>query len=161
MVAGRDRRTISQLRVRGPTPQEVASKVDALKETVKKDPKNLSAWMELGNLYFDSGQAKEAVAAYNQCLAIKPDNADVMTDLGIMYRKLGDVDKALTEFRKAAQLDPKPINSRYTIGIVLLHDKQDIKGAIAAWEDYLKVDPKSERAERIKAQMEKMKVMAK
>ena len=116
--------------------------------------------MELGNLYFDSDQPKEAIEAYSQYLAIKPDNPDVRTDMGIMYRKLGDFDRAIEEFRKAAQTDPKHINSRYNIGIVLLHDKQDIKGAIKAWEDYLKVDPNSERAQRIRAQIEKMKKMA-
>jgi tetratricopeptide (TPR) repeat protein len=145
----------------GPTPAEVASKIQTLKDIVKKDPKNLSAWVEIGNLYFDSNQPKEAIEAYNQYLAIKPDNPDVRTDLGIMYRNLGQFDKALEEFRKAAQIDPKHINSRYNLGLVLLHDKQDMKGAIKAWEEYLRVDSKSERAERIKVQMEKLRKMVK
>ena len=145
----------------GPTPAEVASKIQTLKDIVKKDPKNLSAWVELGNLYFDSDQPKEAIEAYSQYLAIKPDNPDVRTDMGIMYRKLGEFDRAIEEFKKAAQSDPKHVNSRYNLGMVLLHDKQDIKGAIKAWEEYLKVDPKSERAERVRTQMEKMKKMVK
>jgi cytochrome c-type biogenesis protein CcmH/NrfG len=138
---------------------EVASKIQTLKEIVKKDPKNLPAWVELGNLYFDTNQPKEAIEAYSQYLAVKPDNPDVRTDMGIMYRKLGQYDKALEEFRKAAQSDPKHVNSRYNIGLVLLHDKGDMKGAIKAWEDYLKVDPNSERAQRIRSQIEKMKTM--
>jgi cytochrome c-type biogenesis protein CcmH/NrfG len=138
---------------------EVASQIKTLKEIVKKDPKNLPAWVELGNLYFDTDQPKEAIEAYSQYLAVKPDNPDVRTDMGIMYRKLGQFDKAIEEFRKAAQSDPKHVNSRYNIGLVLLHDKQDIKSAIKAWEDYLKVDPNSERAQRIRAQIEKMKSM--
>jgi tetratricopeptide (TPR) repeat protein len=143
----------------GPSPREVAAKIQTLKDIVKKDPKNLPAWVELGNLYFDSNQPKEAIEAYEQYLAVKPDNADVRTDMGIMYRNLGDFDRALEEFRKAAQSDPKHVNSRYNIGLVLLHDKQDMKGAIKAWEDYLKLDPNSERAQRIRAQIEKMKAM--
>ncbi len=143
----------------GPDPMEVSLKIKTLKDIVKKDPKNLPAWVELGNLYFDSEQPKEAIEAYSQYLAIKPDNPDVRTDMGIMYRKLGDFDRAIEEFRKAAQIDPKHINSRYNIGLVLLHDKQDIKGAVKAWEDYLKVDPNSERAQRIRTQIEKMKTM--
>ncbi len=138
---------------------EVASQIQTLKEIVKKDPKNLPAWVELGNLYFDSDRPKEAIEAYGRYLAVKPDNPDVRTDMGIMYRKLGQFDRALEEFRKAAQIDPKHANSRYNIGIVLLHDKHDMKGAITAWEDYLKVDPNSERAQRIRAQIEKMKTM--
>ena len=138
---------------------ETASQIQTLKEIVKKDPKNLPAWVELGNLYFDTDQPKEAIDAYSHYLAVKPDNPDVRTDMGIMYRKLGQFDKALEEFRKAARSDPKHVNSRYNIGLVLLHDKQDIQGAIKAWEEYLKVDPISERAQRIRAQMEKMKSM--
>jgi cytochrome c-type biogenesis protein CcmH/NrfG len=145
----------------GPSPAEVAGKVQALKDILQKDPKNLAAWVELGNLYFDSDQPREAVEAYNKYLAVKPDNPDVRTDLGIMYRKLGDPDRALKEFRAAAQADPKHANSRYNIGIVLLHDKQDIKGAIKAWEEYVKVDPQSERAKRVQDQMAKLKQMVK
>ena len=145
----------------GPTPLEVASKIQTLKEIVKKDPKNFPAWVEMGNLYFDSNQPKEAIEAYSQYLAAKPDNPDVRTDMAIMYRKLGDFDRAIEEFKKAAQSDPKHVNSRYNLGLVLLHDKQDMKGAIKAWEEYVRVDPKSERAERVKAQMEKMKKMVK
>jgi cytochrome c-type biogenesis protein CcmH/NrfG len=145
----------------GPDPVEVASKTQSLKDIVKKDPRNLPAWVELGNLYFDSGQPKEAIEAYGKYLAIKPDNADVRTDMAIMYRALGDFDRAIEEFKKAAQSDPKHVNSRYNIGIVLLHDKEDIKEAIKAWEDYLRVDPKSERAERVKAQMENLREMVK
>jgi len=146
---------------KGPDSIEVSSKIQSLKDAVKKDPKNLSAWVELGNLYFDAGQPKEAIDAYRQYLAIKPDNSDVRTDMGIMYRALGEFDRAIEEFKKAAQSDPKHVNSQYNIGIVLLHDKGDIKGAIKAWEDYLRVDPKSERAERVRAQMENLKKRAK
>jgi cytochrome c-type biogenesis protein CcmH/NrfG len=140
-------------------PMELASQIQTLKEIIKKDPKNLPAWVELGNLYFDSDRPQEAIEAYRQYLAVKPDNPDVRTDMGIMYRKLGQFDKALEAFRKSAQSDSKHVNSRYNIGIVLLHDKQDINGAIKAWEEYLRLDPNSERAQRIKSQIEKMKAM--
>ncbi len=143
----------------GPDPAETNLKIKTLKDIIAKDPKNLPALVELGNLYFDTGKPKEAIEAYSQYLAVKPDNADVRTDMGIMYRALGDFNRAIEEFKKAAQSDPKHLNSRYNIGIVLLHDKQDVNGAIRAWEDYLKVDPKSERANRLKVQIEKMKQM--
>ena len=145
----------------GPSPMELTGRIQVLKDILQKDPKNLSAWAELGNLYFDSDQPQEAIEAYGKYLAVKPDNADVRTDMGIMYRKLGDSDRALKEFRMAAQSDPQHVNSRYNIGVVLLHDKQDVKGAIKAWQDYLKVDPNSDRANRVKAQMDRLRQMAK
>ncbi|MCX8118618.1 MAG: tetratricopeptide repeat protein [Desulfobacterota bacterium] len=136
-------------------------RIKALQNLLEKDPKNLEALEELGNLYFDTGQPREAIDAYSRYLAIQPDNPNVRTDMGIMYRALGDFDRAISEFRRAAQSDPKHLNSRYNIGIVLLHDKNDVSGAIRAWEEYLKVDPNSERANRLKAQIEKMKRMGK
>ncbi len=78
-----------------------------------------------------------------------------------MYRKLEQFDRAIEEIRKAAKSDPKHANSRYNIGIVLLHDKEDIKGAIKAWGEYLKVEPQGEKADRVRAQMENLKKMAK
>jgi cytochrome c-type biogenesis protein CcmH/NrfG len=141
------------------SPLEAATKIQPLKDILKKDPKNLSAWVELGNLYFDSNQPKEAIDAYSHYLAIKPDNPDVRTDMGTMYRKIGNFDRAIEEFRKAAQSNPKHATSRYNIGVVLLHDKGDVKGAIKAWEDYLRADPNSDKALRVKAQMEKLKQM--
>lgn len=142
-------------------PVKLQLKIQTLKDIIKKDPKNLAALIELGNLYFDTNQPKEAIEAYSQYLKFKPDNPDVRTDMGIMYRNLGDIDRAIEEFKKAAQSDPKHLNSRYNLGIVLLHDKKDINGAIKAWEDYLKIDPKSERANYLRVQIENMRKLKK
>ena len=78
-----------------------------------------------------------------------------------MYRKKGEYDRAIAEFKKAAEVNPKHVNSRYNLGIVLLHDKGDIKGAIKAWEDFLRVEPTGPRADNIRNQMDKMKGMVK
>ena len=73
----------------------------------------------------------------------------------------GEYDRAIAEFEKAAEANPKHVNSRYNLGIVLLHDKGDIKGAIKAWEDYLRVEPTGPSADNIRNQMGKMKGMVK
>jgi cytochrome c-type biogenesis protein CcmH/NrfG len=140
---------------------EMKSQIAALQEIVKKDPKNAKAAIELGNIYFDANQPDNAIDAYSRALALEPGNADVRTDMGIMYRRKGQFDKAVAEFTKAAEADPKHVNSRYNLGVVLLHDKGDIKGAVKAWEDYLRVDSGSPRAENIRVQLEKMRGMAK
>jgi len=118
----------------GPSPLEVASKIKTLKEIVQKDPRNLPAWIELGNLYFDSDQPKEAIEAYSKYLPPSP----IIRISGRIWESCTDDSESLIaplkEFRKAAQSDPKHINSRYNIGIVLLHDKQDVKRAIKAWK---------------------------
>ncbi len=139
--------------------ESVQNQIRSLQAILKQDPKNLKALIEIGNLNFDSNQIDEAVKYYSQALEIDPQDTDVRTDLGIMYRRRGEIDKAIGEFKKAAQIDPRHANSRYNLGVVLLHDKRDIKGAIQAWEDYLKVEPDSPRAQNIRSQISKMKGM--
>jgi cytochrome c-type biogenesis protein CcmH/NrfG len=114
------------------------------KKFAEQNPKNLSAWVTLGNLYFDSQQPNESIAAYTKALAIDPKDPNVITDRGIMYRAIGDFDSAIADFRKAADLDPTHYQSLYHLGLVLLHDKRDIKGAKAAWDKMMTRNPPPE-----------------
>ena len=49
--------------------------------------------------------------------------------------------RPLNSFDKAIEADPKHEVSRMNKGIVLLHDMNDIAGAIKAWEELLAVNP--------------------
>lgn len=143
-------------------PQPVSTEeIDQLEAVVTKEPQNLQALISLGNLYFDSHQPQKAISAYERALAIDPKNPDVRTDLGTMYREIKDYDRAVREFREAARLDPSHKNSRFNLAIVLQMDKKDIQGAIAAWQDYLRVDPSGERSAMARAQLEQLRTLAK
>lgn len=132
-----------------------------LEAAVRKDPQNTQALIALGNLYFDANQYPKAIEVYLRALAIDPKNPDVRTDLGIMYRAVSDYDHAVQQFREAARLSPTHKNSRFNLGVVLQHDKKDMDGAIAAWEDFLKVEPSGERAEMARAEVRQLKALTK
>jgi cytochrome c-type biogenesis protein CcmH/NrfG len=163
-----DRTLVSPLSVKDQAPagstapsEEIIKQINILKNILRDDPKNLNALIELGNAYFDTDQFDKAIESYSRALEIDPQNADVRTDLGIMYRRKKDFDRAIIEFKKAAELDSQHANSRYNLGIVLLHDKGDMKSAINAWEEFLRVEPSSQRSENIRNQLGKMKNMIK
>ena len=101
----------------------------------------LRPWVKLGNNYYDTNQNDKAIVAYDKALAINNSSANVWTDMGIMYRRIGQFDKAIESFIEGAKRDPKHIFSRFNRGIVLLYDLKDTPGAIAAWEEVLKIDP--------------------
>ena len=146
----------------GPAPQPVsAEEINMLENAVKADPNNLNALVRLGNIYFDANQPQKAIEAYERALKINPKNGDVRTDMAIMYRNLKDYDRAIKELKQAGADDPKHTNSRYNLGIILLHDKKDFKGAIAAWEDFLKIEPVGERADMIRGRLAQLREMAK
>jgi len=120
---------------------ESAAQIFKLEKMTKDNPDDVAAWTSLGNLYFDAGNHQKAIAAYTRSLELNPNNADVMTDLGVMYRRSGQPKKAIESFDKAAKIDPKHETALFNKGIVLMHDLNDIDGAIQAWQELVKRNP--------------------
>ena len=117
------------------------SRIAMLEKVVKEKPEDGATWKVLGDLYFDTKRHEEAIAAYEKSLAIIPNDPNVLTDLGVMYRRNGNSKKALESFDRAITADPKHETARFNKGIVLLHDLNDEKGAVAAWRGLLEVNP--------------------
>jgi cytochrome c-type biogenesis protein CcmH/NrfG len=123
-----------------PAPAD-SDRIAALERQAQADPGNAKAWKELGNAYFDSNQYEASISAYRKSLELNPNNANVWTDMGVMYRRSGKPEEAIKAFDQAIAADPKHEVSRMNKGIVLLHDLNDYKGAIEAWEGLLAVNP--------------------
>ena len=122
-------------------PTELAAKIFELEKKLAESPPKFDQWVQLGNLYFDTGNHEKAIIAYNKHLEEDPNNADVLTDLGVMYRKSGQPVEAIAAFDKAIKTDPSHEQSRFNKGVVLMHDLNDIEGAIKEWEGLAAINP--------------------
>jgi len=140
--------------------QRYDNAVEAYTKALNLRPARTDVLIKLGNAHFDRGANEGAIEAYSKALSMDPKNADVLTDLGIAYRRAGNPNRAVEAFRKAAQMDANHLNSRYNLGVVLFHDVNDKEGAIRAWEDFLQVEPKGERAEQVKRMVETLRNMS-
>jgi cytochrome c-type biogenesis protein CcmH/NrfG len=123
------------------TSVELANRIFALERETKANPENLEAWIQLANSYFDSSNYAKAIEAYQKSLALDPQNPNVWTDMGVMYRRNNQPRKAIEAFEKAIEVDPRHEVSRFNKGIVLMHDLNDLKGAMEAWEELVEVNP--------------------
>jgi cytochrome c-type biogenesis protein CcmH/NrfG len=117
------------------------NRISTLEMETSLKPENVGAWIQLGNLYFDTNQFEGAIKAYKKGLELEPNNPNVWTDLGVMYRRSGKPRQAIEAFNKAIESDSSHEVSRLIKGIVLMHDLDDIQGAIGAWEELVKVNP--------------------
>ncbi len=135
-------------------------KIQVLKNIVSKDRNNLKAWVMLGNLYFDTNQNEEAVKAYEEALRLNPSDPNVRTDMGICLRRLGRIDEAIEAFRVASSYQPDHYQSRYNLGLTLLHDKNDLQGALRVWEELLEKVPSFPGREKLRKQVESLKGIA-
>lgn len=138
---------------------DLSAQIREAKLVLEKDPGNRGAWVQLGNMYFDSGRTQESIEAYTKALAINPNDANVLTDRGIMYRESRSLKEALADFRKAAQIDPRHYQSLYNEGITLLHDMNDAPGALKAWEELVRRNPPPEVAAEMNGRIEALKKM--
>jgi cytochrome c-type biogenesis protein CcmH/NrfG len=137
-------------------PGQSSARIAELEQLLAKDPKNLQAWITLGNGYFDANQAKKSVQAYSKALAIDPNNANVLTDQGVMFRALGFFDRALANFEKANKLDPKHLQSLFNTGIVYAVDLKQPDKAKVTFEALLQKDQTSDLARQAREMLKQL-----
>ncbi len=135
------------------------NEIENYKAILKKDPNNLQAIVNIANLYFDTRQDLLAIENYRKALAIDPRNVNVRTDLAVCYRRAGNPDKAIEELKKAISTDPRHAQSRYNLGVILIHDKNDVAGGVQAWEGLLENVPDYPYRDNLKAEIARMRAM--
>lgn len=136
------------------SPTDYTQRIAQAEKVVAQDPKNLNAWISLGNDYFDTEQSQKSINAYTKALEIEPNNPNVLTDQGVMFRKVGWYDKALINFEKANKIDPNHLQSLFNAGIVYVVDLKQPEKAVPYWKKYLSLDSNSPTAMQIKSMME-------
>jgi cytochrome c-type biogenesis protein CcmH/NrfG len=140
------------------TPQQKEMIASLIRQT-ETNPKDVNAWTQLGHLYFDTDQPAKAIDAYEKSLALEPDRPDVWTDLGVMYRRNGDPQKAIQIFDHALSIKPDHQIALFNKGVVLMHDLNDPKGALDAWEKLLAINPdaRTPGGQSLKTMVEQLK----
>ncbi|MBI2953268.1 MAG: tetratricopeptide repeat protein [Chloroflexi bacterium] len=127
----------------------ITQRISTLQDQVKNDPQDVKVLVELGALLFQSQQFARAADIYNKALDIDPANNDVRLQLGVAYFYQGMSGTAIREIRKVIDADPKQIEPHYQLAIALSHgDPPDIDGAIAEWQEVIKLAPDSDIAKR-------------
>ena len=142
-----------------PAKSAIDQRIAKLEVHLKENPKDAKAWAQLGNQFFDLKRVQDAIDAYKRSLALAPTNAHVLTDLGVMYRRNKQPQMAVDTFDIAITLDPSLETARFNKGVVLMHDLEDMAGAIAAWEDLVELNPMAQtpRGELVAEILQRMK----
>jgi tetratricopeptide (TPR) repeat protein len=133
------------------------TKVNAFKAVVDRDPKNVEARVQLGNLYFDAERYDDAIKWYGDAFNLAPNDVNVSTDLGVSYYYTNQSDRALDQFSKSLKIDPKHAKTLLNVGIVKAFGKQDLEGALQAWQQVIQASPDSPEGQAAKRALDSLR----
>lgn len=132
-------------------------KAELLLAQLRTDPNSADTLNHLGMVYKSAHQFKEAENYFQKSLKADPKNADVRTDLASCLYYSGDADGAIAELQKALTYDPKHSGALMNLGIIEYKTKNDVKGAVAAWEKLLKTNPDFDQKELVQHMIDQAK----
>jgi tetratricopeptide (TPR) repeat protein len=112
-------------------------------------PEVLRGMLQAARQSLAEGRYSEAIAAYQAVLKRDPKNVDAMTHLGLIVAIGGHADSALETFDKALAIEPNYPPALLYRGQVLYEAKNDVPGAVRAWERFVSVAPSAEDRQRV------------
>jgi hypothetical protein len=134
-------------------PPPAMAAIQQLRDYVATHPKDAGKVLELANLNFDINNWGRARDLYTRYLGLREPNPDVLTDLGICYRGLRQFDRALEQFRRAEQLAPAHLGSRYNEVLVLELDLNQAGAADQAFARLQALAPAQPEVVRLGAEL--------
>jgi tetratricopeptide (TPR) repeat protein len=132
------------------------AQVTALKSIAGREPSNARPRAQLGNLYFDAERYAEAIQWYAEAVKLAPNDVNISTDLGVCYYYTNQPDKALEQFEHSLKLDPNHAKTLLNVGIVRAFGKQDLDGAVRAWQQVIKLAPDSPEGQAAKRALDSL-----
>lgn len=106
--------------------QSVGRLADAQKvltDALKKNPKDLDALLQRGELFLQAGKFVEAEGDFNNVLHLKPDAPEVHYALAKLYRATGESLRQRQELASALSLNPRLVQVRLELANSLIADK--------------------------------------
>jgi tetratricopeptide (TPR) repeat protein len=92
----------------------------------------------MGKIYYNEKQLyHEAVAAYQQAIAMDPKLLDAHLSLGELYEEKGLYQEAVARYQLVLTLEQNHPGATY--GLALAYEKVDVKKAMAQWERYIEL----------------------
>ncbi len=112
-----------------------------LLEKLKSNPNDTALLVQVGGIYHTTHRFKEAADYYNRALDMDPNNVAIRTKLASSLYRNGDIEGSIAQLNRALTYDPKDANALFDLGMIKLQGKGDPKGALAEWQQLLKMNP--------------------
>jgi tetratricopeptide (TPR) repeat protein len=86
------------------------------RDVIDKNPKAWLAHNNMGVIYREKGELREAARAFETALRIKPDYVAAYNNLGLVYFDLGFVEQSIDQYKTALMISPNYVIIRSNLG---------------------------------------------
>jgi tetratricopeptide (TPR) repeat protein len=150
----------------------LTKEISDLQSVLEEDPSNKEAMVALANNQYDVGAIylfeleqepegtswfNRAVESYQKALQREPENIEARVDMATAAFYAGQNELARANFEQAIAQNPAYANARLNYGVFLFHSAGDYQGAIAQWEEVLKLDVDKDTLEHTRNLLEQVK----
>ncbi len=138
-----DQRDAAKQKLKDLSDQAVKEFQDAQKAAGEKDTNQHLFWAKLGEAYDTAGRNDEAVQAYQQAIATKPDVPGYYNNLGNVLARAGKIDEAKAAYTKSAELDPPNAATAWRNFGISLYNANRLGDAVEPLQKSAQLDPKN------------------
>jgi Tfp pilus assembly protein PilF len=135
--------------------QEWSDAQSAFEKAVKIEPANPVAYFGVGYALNQQQKFGEAQKALNRSLELRPASAEAQYELGRSFWGLGKWQDAEPHAHKALEIQKDFAPAHVLMGNILLRHR-DASGALAEFQEYLRLDPKGPLAASVKEMVDKI-----
>lgn len=100
--------------------QDYVKAEKAFARATELNPNNFDAWMDLGNVYYVTGEFDKEFVAFRKAVQLRPDSDDAHFSLATGYEDKGDFGSAVTEYHRTIWLNPKHTEALFNLAIIQL-----------------------------------------
>lgn len=112
--------------------------IDAYRRSLRLRPECCEAWINLGRLFAESGDAPAAQECFASAIELDPEEATAYYNLGVLAQDAGREAEAIAHYEKALALDPELAEAHYNLA-TLFDQSGDSRQAIRHINEYRKL----------------------
>lgn len=130
--------------------------IEAYQKASELDPASAGALVNLGTVYFNARDWREAERYYRKALEVDPEYALAHFNLGNLFDERGHRSEALSHYLTALRIHPTYADAHYNVALLYQSTGQPLK-AVHHWKLYLQLDPGSSWSTIARRELAKLK----
>jgi hypothetical protein len=103
--------------------------IEAGKELLKMDSKNVDVLYNVGVAYSTIGKYSEAIETWNLCVKVKPDHSIAYLGRGGAHSSMGNLNAAVIDFTRSATLEPFNALAHHSLAVALAQSAKHSEAA--------------------------------